>query len=178
MNLTQPRVLLIGENSQGCSHLIRHLEAYRCECRFVASYQEARSLLKFQRFDLALRPMRLHGRSLFSLVNQFEGSQLTLFYFQAVDEGCWWLPALRSGRNCFGSCALRPSEFITSLGQIMDDIQGSPSRFEHQLSVASIPQISIATLPWPNTKPVDAVPVRAKAGVGGAEGWVGELSKI
>jgi hypothetical protein len=163
MKPMQLRALLIGENAQGSLNLIKRLEGYRCECRFVTSYQEARSLLKFQRFDLVLSPMRLRGSSLFPLVNQLEGSQITLFYFQAVEEGCWWLPALRSGRNCFGSCALRPSEFIVSLGQIMDEIQvGPPSLAEHKAPVASARQTSIATLSWSHTISVVATPVRAK----------------
>ena len=158
----QTRALLIGENSQGPSYLIKRLEGYGCVCGFATSYQEACSLLKLQRFDLVLSPMRLRDSSLFPLVRQLEGSQITLFYFQAVEEGCWWLPALRSGRNCFGSCALRPNEFVTSLEQIMGEIQlGSRSRGEYQPPLASPPRGSIVPLPWAGTMPVAATPMRA-----------------
>jgi hypothetical protein len=159
----QTRALLIGESSQGSWHLIKHLERYRCDCRCVTSYQEARSTLKAQRFDLVLSSMRLRDSSLFPLVSQLEGSQITLFYFQAVEEACWWLPALRSGRNCFGSCALRPSEFISSLGQIMGEMQvGSRSLTEFQPPAAPSPRISVAPLPWSSTIPIAVTPMRAK----------------
>jgi hypothetical protein len=45
-----------------------------------------------------------------------------LFYSQPVEDGCWWLPALRHGQNCFGSSALRPSQFIAALDEAIEEI--------------------------------------------------------
>lgn len=158
----QTNALLIGEHSQGSLHLIRHLEVQRCECLFVTSYQEARSLLKFQAFDFVLSPIRLRNSSLFPLLNQLEGSHVSLFYFQVVEKGCWWLPALRLGRNCFGTYALRPSEFSTSLGEIMGEIQqGARSLAEYQSPVASSLRPSVVPSPWTSTIPVAAIPTGA-----------------
>ncbi|HVB55360.1 MAG TPA: hypothetical protein VNE63_02875 [Candidatus Acidoferrales bacterium] len=53
--------------------------------------------------------------SAFSLIFLLDRSNITLFYFHAVEDGCWWLPALRHGQKCFGSSALRPSEFVAAL---------------------------------------------------------------
>lgn len=117
----QLRALLIGENSQGFSHLVKRLEEHGCKCRFVTSYQEASSQLGVEDFDLVLSPISLRDGSVFPLADLLEGSGTTLFYFQAVEESCWWLPALRSGQKCFGSSALRPSEFIASLPRILDE---------------------------------------------------------
>src|SRR5580692_12674935 len=102
---TEPFVLLIGENSQGSSHLVKHLQGHVFKCRFAASYQEAVSLISPQTFDLVLSPMRVRDNSIFPLMDLLERSCTTLFFFQAVEEGCWWLPALQFGRNCFGSYA-------------------------------------------------------------------------
>jgi hypothetical protein len=110
------RALLIGENSQGSSHLVKLLEEHGCKCRFVTSYEEAFSQLGTEDFDVVLSPMTLRDGSVFPLANLLEG-----FYFQAVEESCWWLPALRSGQKCFGSSALCPSEFIASLPQILEE---------------------------------------------------------
>jgi PleD family two-component response regulator len=115
------RALLIGENSQGSSHLVKLLEEHGCKCRFVTSYHEAFSQLGVEDFGLVLSPMSLRDGNVFPLANLLEGSNTTLFYFQAVEESCWWLPALRSGQKCFGSSALRPSEFIASLPQILEE---------------------------------------------------------
>ena len=98
------------------------LEKHGYKCSFVALYEEARSRLSLQSFDLVLSPMRVRNDSFFPLVSLLEGSHTTLFFFQAVEDGCWWLPALESGRRCFGSSALRPSEFIAALEKIRDGI--------------------------------------------------------
>jgi hypothetical protein len=115
-------VLLIGETPQGSSHLAKRLQRSGFECGFAFSHEEACSLLMAQGFDLVLSPLRMPGGSAFSLVALLEGSTSTLFYFEAVENGCWWLPALRNGRNCFGSSALLPSEFVPLLDEVIDQI--------------------------------------------------------
>lgn len=158
MKPIQPRVLLIGENSQGSSYLITRLERRGCKCKFAMSYQDAVPLFSFQDFDLVLSPIRIRNSSVFPLLSLLEGSRTTLFYFQAVEEGCWWLPALRFGRNCFGSSALRPSEFTTWLDLVINEIQEGPPAVARSLAPAT-PRSTVA-LPWPNTKPAIVKPVR------------------
>lgn len=118
----RPKVLLIGESPHGSSHLAKRLQGRGFECVFALSHEEACSLLRAQGFDLVLTPLRMAGGSAFSLVALLEGSTTTLFYFEPVENGCWWLPALRNGHNCFGSSALLPSEFVPLLDQIIDQI--------------------------------------------------------
>ena len=96
MEPRRPKALLIGESPQGSSHLAKRLQERGCECEFAVSYQEARSLLGAQHFDLVLSPMRLRDVSLFPLICLLDRSNITLFYFHAVEDGCWWLPALRA----------------------------------------------------------------------------------
>ena len=147
MKTSEPRALLIGENSQGSSHLVKLLEGHGCECSFATSYQEACSLLGTQPFDLVLSPMRLRDCSVFPLVSLLDGSDVTLFYYQLVEDGCWWLPALRSGQKCFGSQALRPSEFVVSLNEVIAEIRsGSRVAAEDQPTLVSATQTSVATL--------------------------------
>jgi CheY-like chemotaxis protein len=118
-SINETRALLIGENPRGSSHLVKVLEGHGCDCSFATSYQEVYSILGTQHFDLVLSPLRLRDCSMFPLANLLERSNITLFYFQLVEDGCWWLPALRSGRKCFGSHALPPSEFVISLNEII-----------------------------------------------------------
>lgn len=156
----QAKVLLLGENQQGYSRLIRCLDRYRCKCRFATTYQEAVPLLGIKDFDVVLSPMRVRDSSVFPLISLLENSRTTLFYFQPVEAGCWWLPALRFGRNCFGSYALRPSEFISSLNLVMEEIQKGPSPMT--MSQVSAIQPSPIALPWPNTRSATARLVRAE----------------
>lgn len=155
----QAKVLLIGESPQGYSHLVSRLEGQGFKSRFATTYQEAISRLNLHGFDMVFSPMRIRDRSVFPLISLLESSRTTLFYFQTVEKGCWWLPALRFGRNCFGSYALRPSEFIISLGQIMSEIQVLA---EYQPPVAPSPPSLVVPLQWANTIPGAATPMRAK----------------
>ncbi len=155
----QAKVLLIGENPQGYSRLVKRLEENRCKCRFAPAYQEAVSLLSLQDFDLVFSPMRVRDSSVFPLISLLESSRTTLFYFQAVEEGCWWLPALRFGRNCFGSSALRPSEFIAWLNLVIEEMQMRPSAMT--ASAVSTTRSPIA-LPWLNTRSATVRPVRVE----------------
>jgi len=118
-----PKALLIGENAQGSSYLAKRLQVRGLECSFATSYQEACSVLSAQSFDLVLSPMRLREVSFFSLIDLLEESGATLFYSHAVEESCRWLPALRHGERCFGSSALRPSEFVSVLDETIAEIQ-------------------------------------------------------
>ena len=119
------RVLLIGENAQGCSHLVDRLRARGCKCEHVNSYEAACSLLRTQDFCVVLSPTRLHKRSCLPLMGLLEGSDITLFYAEPVEQGCWWLPALRRGIRCFGSCAVRASEFVSTLIETIDAFEST-----------------------------------------------------
>jgi hypothetical protein len=123
MKAIELQALLIGESRQGSMHLEKRLESQGFKCSFIASYQTACSLLRLQSFDLILSPMRLRDSTVFPLINLLEGSNTTLFYFQTVEEGCWWLPAVRFGRKCFGSAALRSTEFISSLEEVIMEMR-------------------------------------------------------
>ena len=73
--------------------------------------------------DLILGPVRLDGESLFSLIGQLRGSRTTLFYYLIVEDGCWWLPAVWLGANCFGAPAIHNSDFATVLDETIEHIR-------------------------------------------------------
>jgi CheY-like chemotaxis protein len=123
MEANRPRVLLIGEIPHGHSLLEKRLRERGCECEFATTSEEAEAALAAREFDVVLSPMKLRGRSLFSLAAELEDSRTTLFYSCAVEDGCWWLPAVRAGRRCFGTSALRPSEFVSALYQTIEAMQ-------------------------------------------------------
>ena len=118
-----PSVLLIAERSHGSSHLANRLHEHGFQCRFASSCREAFLILRDQKFDLVLSPTSLRDGKLYSIMSLLEGSDTTVFYSYAVEDSCWWLPALRSGKKCFGSPAFRPSEFVAVLDETIDQIQ-------------------------------------------------------
>jgi hypothetical protein len=117
-----PRALLIGETAQGASHLASGFQELELVCSWVSSYERARSCLSAKAFSIVLSPVRLCGASGLPLIDLLEGSRATLFYSYPVEHGCWWLPALRHGGRCFGSPALRSSELVSALEQLIADI--------------------------------------------------------
>lgn len=118
MGTARPKALLLGEKP--VLHLTKHLEGKGLQCSFANSYSEANSYLRTQSFDFVFSPIKLSGVTLFPLMDELEGSEATLFFYYAVDQGSWWLPALRQGERCFGASGLRPSEFISELDERID----------------------------------------------------------
>jgi hypothetical protein len=119
------KVLLIDENPQRSSYLTERLVKKGCGHEFANSLGEAVSRIRANDYDLVLSATRLRDGGAFLLMDLLEGSNVTLFYFHAVEEGCWWLPGLRRGRKCFGSSAVRPSDFVPMLDEVIDEIQAA-----------------------------------------------------
>ena len=119
------KALIVGETTQGSSYLVKRLGERGCKCEFATSYEEANWLLRTENFCLVLSPTTLRARNLLPLMDLLEGSNASLFYAHLVELGCWWLPALRCGHKCFGSNALRPSEFVSVLDETIEEVRGT-----------------------------------------------------
>jgi hypothetical protein len=113
----------MAENRRSPSCLAKRLEEQGCSCSFATSYREAHLLLSGQDFDVVFSPMTLRGIRVSPLIELLEGSRVTLFYSHLVEQGCWWLPALRRGEKCFGSAAFRSSEFLAVLDEVIAEIR-------------------------------------------------------
>lgn len=118
-----PKALLVGENHHASSRLAKYLQKRGFHCEFASSCQEVVSLVGVRDFHLVLSPIRLRNSSLYFLMDFLEGSEVTLFYFQTVEKGCWWLPAMRRGKRCLGSSALRPSDFVSALDEAIGEVR-------------------------------------------------------
>jgi hypothetical protein len=114
------KILLVSRNPQRSSYFVDLLRARGWKYELATSYQAACSLLNTQDFCVVLSPTRLGNESFLPLMTLLEGSDVTLFYAEPVERGCWWLPALRRGVKCFGSRAVRPSKFISTLIDTID----------------------------------------------------------
>jgi CheY-like chemotaxis protein len=123
MHAEKVRVLLIRENQNTYATLSDRLRGGGCDCLFAMSKREVGALLEKHSFDLVLGPIRLKNESLYPLIDVLVGSRTTLFYSKTVEDGYWWLPALRRGLDCFGTRAFRPREFVTVLDQTIEEIR-------------------------------------------------------
>lgn len=133
------QVLVIGECARTPSHLAKRVEECGCACEFADTFHEALMLLECHNFDLLLSPVKMGESSMLPLMKMLRGSRSTAFYYQVVEDGCWWLPAISRGQVCFGQNALRPSEFIPILDKTIDELRSG--------AVALVPERAFAASP-------------------------------
>jgi hypothetical protein len=122
------RVLLVGDSPRLFFLYQKHLERNGCECEFAECERVAWDILGQSKFDLVLSMHTSRGTSRPSLAVLLSGSPTTLFYALRVEVGCWWVPLLRLGEECFGAPALRPSEFANALDDVLQEIRADATR--------------------------------------------------
>jgi hypothetical protein len=124
MNETaQIRVLLVGDGAEVFSSRRRRLEASGCHCEFAECEREVWNVLQQRQFHIVLSVHRGRSARTESLGALLSGSRTTLFYALPVEKGCWWVPILKVGEECFGAPALRPTEFAYVLDEVLGQIK-------------------------------------------------------
>jgi hypothetical protein len=117
------RVLLVGEKPEESLDFLRLFERNGCQCHFAKSEQEVAELLVASEFDIVLSTRRISGGNLHRLVALLLGSRASLFHSLRVEEGYWWLPVLRLGKECLGTSAVRGGDFSRVLEQLLMQIR-------------------------------------------------------
>jgi hypothetical protein len=121
MNQGSVKVLLLGESEIGSSFLLRRLEQRGCRCWYARSAEEGFALFDRHGFHLILSTSPLRkANPLLALLGE---SNCTVYYCYPVEDSCWWLPLMHHGQKCLGAPALRPSEFVDALDQMVREIQ-------------------------------------------------------
>jgi len=118
-------VLLVCERAQDLFDCRQLLERRNCQCHIANSEQEIAELLKTWQFDVVLNTHRISGGNVDRLATLLSGSRTSVFYSLRVDEGYWWLPVLMLGKECLGTPAFRPSEFVHILSQLLMQIKAN-----------------------------------------------------
>lgn len=113
------RVLVVEDGCDSSGPLSQRLENAGSVCRRARSIAHARGLLAGETFDLVLSSMRLPDGSARLLIPLLIDSEASLFCAQAMNDGCWWLPAVYRGRNCWGMAnPMRSEEFAFLLEEL------------------------------------------------------------
>ena len=112
-------VLLLGESEAGWASLHKQLQKRGCRCQFAHSPKEALATGGPHAFDLILSTMPVARIEPF--VAELGDAQSNVFYCHPVEDGCWWLPVVRHGRQCFGAPGVRGGEFLAILDQMIRD---------------------------------------------------------
>jgi hypothetical protein len=116
MDQGKMNALFICDNQRGCWHLARHLEQLGCNCWFASTNEELRTLLEQRPFRLVVstRPVTEQG----ALMGLLQAPERFVFYSFPVEHDCLWFQAIPEIRGGPRLSALRPSEFVS----ILDDL--------------------------------------------------------
>ncbi len=125
MESARVRVLLVDETMSDVSHLVTYLRNLGCLCSISRSLGVACTLVSGEHFDIVLSNFVPHGADCHELCTLQKGRPVSLFYFYAVEGGCWWIPRICQGQECQGAAALRPSEFASVLEELIANIATS-----------------------------------------------------
>ena len=80
------------------------------------------------------------GGACHELVMLSAGTRASFFYFYAVENGCWWIPRVRFGQECWGETALYPRQFAYILEKLIQEIANAAPRVKDVAAEATIRQ--------------------------------------
>jgi hypothetical protein len=118
-------VLLLSEKPQEFLGYRQLFDRNDCQCHFAKSHQEAAKLSNLRDFDIVLSTIRIPGQSFRELIALFSGSRANVFCSVRVEESYWWLPVLRLGKECLGTTAFRPCDFVPAFEDSVTEIKAN-----------------------------------------------------
>ena len=114
-----PSVLLVGRNGSWGTTVLKSLEKFGSELFFVAPQTVTSEYVRRGAYNLILLDSTVPPEQRRKLASELIGSDASIFYTFPVENGCWWLPALRQGQDCLGTPAFRRNEFPLELERIL-----------------------------------------------------------
>ena len=127
-------VLLVGNDFRGSHALEDHLKRRGCDITFATSCGEALGLLRRRSFDLVLSEFMLSDGTAYELMPPLLDTRTTMFFSNAVEDGCWWMKAIEEGQDRTEEPAMRPAQFRRRLDEILFDRQFGKPRSPGQLA--------------------------------------------
>jgi hypothetical protein len=119
--VSRRNVLLVGRSRSWGVLLLKYLEKFGSEFSFASPQAVTAEFVRRGEYSLILLDSTVPRELRWELSSELAGSEASLFYTFPVEEGCWWLPALRRGQNCHGAPAFRRNEFPLELERILQD---------------------------------------------------------
>lgn len=114
-------VLLVGNSARKASTLERYLLKRGCDIRIATSQKEAFELLRRNRFDLVLSEFVLSDGTAHQFIAPLRGTETTMFFSHAVEDGCWWTTAVFKGQDRSDEPGMSPAEFGIRLHELLHD---------------------------------------------------------
>lgn len=125
--VSSPSVLLVGRSGSWGTSVLKSLAKFGSELSLIAPQIVTSKYARNGEYDLILLDSTVPPEQRRQLVAGLTGSKSSVFYSVPVENGCWWLPALRRGRNCHGAPAFRRNEFPLEVERMLkDQIESQP----------------------------------------------------
>ena len=130
MRINTRRILLVGKCLVGSAELCSFFQGLGARLHFSETLAGAASLLRRRRFDVVLSQARLPEGSARRLLRNLPTSSASFILSFRVESTYLWLPAIWNGKRCWGTLAMRPSEFRAKLRELLGErhSQGSGPR--------------------------------------------------
>lgn len=109
------KALLVNDQDSNSAVLVKQLKKLGFSCFFAHSFEEAKTKLLGEDFDVVLSRLSIDGGTAYELRPLLVGRPASLFYSLTLQQGCWWIPGVRHGTECVGEPALRPEELFRSI---------------------------------------------------------------
>jgi hypothetical protein len=117
--ISSPSVLLVGRNGSWGTLVLKSLEKFGSELFFEPPQTVTSEYVRMGAYNLILLDSTVSPEQRRQLASELLGSNVSIFYTFPVENGCWWLPTLRRGKNCHGTPAFRRNEFPFELERIL-----------------------------------------------------------
>jgi hypothetical protein len=126
MTISGIDVLFVGPGFHDSQTLTDRMRKWGFRCHFANSVRTARELVSSLKVNLVLSRVALPDGTGFGLLASLSGLPVTAFLCLPVEDSCFWLPAVDSGKECLGLPALRPTEFVDILQEMARNLQPLP----------------------------------------------------
>jgi hypothetical protein len=119
--VSRPMVLLVGRSGSWGTPVLKSLEKLKSRISHATPAEVTAEYVKRDGYHLILLDSTVPPEQRKQLSAELIGSGASIFYTFPVENGCWWLPALRHGEDCHGAPAFRRSEIPFELLRIFHD---------------------------------------------------------
>lgn len=116
-----PRVLLVGRHGAWSDALLQSLQKVDGQLSFVTPLSLTAEVARKGAYSLVLLDSTVAADQRRDLVTALLGSNASIFYTFPVENGCWWCPALKLGKDCHGSPAFRRREFHAEIERVFGE---------------------------------------------------------
>ena len=127
MRISTARVLLVGKCLIGSTELYSFLEGLAARLHSSETVAGAGSLLRRRHFDVVLSQAQLPEGSARRLLRSPLTSLVSFILSFRAESTYLWLPVIWKGQHCWGTSALRPSEFRAKLHELLGEPHPSDS---------------------------------------------------